>query len=387
MPHPPYPAVNGQGAIVTDEVRLIEAGALAKRFARGWHCLGLAEAFADGRPHPVAAFGTKLVVWQGADGRLRTLDAYCRHMGGDLSQGEVVGDVVACPFHSWRWGGDGRCQEIPYARRVPPRARTRAWPTLVQDGQLFVWHDPEGNQPDPEVAIPRIEGWDEEQWTPWVWKSTLVPSSPCRDIVDNMVDMAHFYYVHKGLPTYFKNVFEGPRCTQHYAGTSWEAAATGLPIEVGEYDGQIVRSEATYHGPAYLEDKLWNTYGDITVESLLITSHYPITETSFVLQYGIVVKKHPAMSDQQNARMAEIAMRTIEPGFLQDVEIWKNKTRIANPLLCDEDGPVYQLRRWYEQFYVDVADIRPEMVQRFEFEIDTAKAVEAWQAELVGSMS
>jgi 3-ketosteroid 9alpha-monooxygenase subunit A len=368
---------------VDHDVRLIEAGTIPKRFARGWHCLGLAESFADGKPHPVEAFGTKLVVWRGADGALRALDAYCRHMGGDLSQGEVVGDTVACPFHSWRWGGDGRCQDIPYARRVPPRARTRAWPTLVQDDQLFVWHDPEGNAPDPNVAIPAIEGWEEGHWTPWLWRSTLVPSSPCRDIVDNMVDMAHFYYVHQGLPTYFKNVFEGQRCTQHYAGTSWEAAASGLPIEVGQYDGQIVRSEATYHGPAYLEDKLWNTYGDLTVESLLITSHYPITETSFLLQYGITVKKNTAMTEQQNARMADIAMRTIEPGFLQDVEIWKNKTRIENPLLCEEDGPVYQLRRWYEQFYVDVADIQPEMVHRFEFEIDTTKAVEAWQAELM----
>ncbi|MDJ0115109.1 3-ketosteroid-9-alpha-hydroxylase, partial [Rhodococcus erythropolis] len=68
-------------------------------------------------------------------------------------------------------------------------------------------------------------------------------------------------------------------------------------------------------------------------------------------------------------------------GFEQDVEIWKNKTRIENPLLCEEDGPVYQLRRWYEQFYVDVADIAPEMTERFEFELDTARPVAAWQKE------
>ena len=54
----------------------------------------------------------------------------------------------------------------------------------------------------------------------------------------------------------------------------------------------------------------------------------------------------------------------VKMGFEQDVTIWKNKTRIDNPLLCEEDGPIYQLRRWYEQFYVDVADIAPDMVDR-----------------------
>ena len=68
--------------------------------------------------------------------------------------------------------------------------------------------------------------------------------------------------------------------------------------------------------------------------------------------------------------------------FLQDVAIWENKVPVQNPLLCEEDGPVYQLRRWYEQFYVDVADIEPDMVARFEFEVDTTKANEFWHAEV-----
>mgnify|MGYP001064841035 FL=1 len=138
-------------------VRMIETGAAPERFARGWHCLGLSRDLGDGKPHGVHAFGTKLVVWRGESGELKILDSYCRHMGGDLSQGEVIGDVVACPFHSWRWGGDGKCQEIPYARRVPPRARTRAWTAMEVDDQVFVWHDPEGNpvglwQSDPSAA-------------------------------------------------------------------------------------------------------------------------------------------------------------------------------------------------------------------------------------------
>jgi 3-ketosteroid 9alpha-monooxygenase subunit A len=72
---------------------------------------------------------------------------------------------------------------------------------------------------------------------------------------------------------------------------------------------------------------------------------------------------------------------------MQDVHIWLNKAPVQNPLLCEEDGPVYQLRRWYEQFYVDKSDVQPEMVERFEFEVDTTKANEFWQAEVAENLA
>src|ERR1700759_2874894 len=72
----------------------------------------------------------------------------------------------------------------------------------------------------------------------------------------------------------------------------------------------------------------------------------------------------------------------VSKGFLQDVEIWKHKTRIDNPLLVEEDGAVYQMRRWYQQFYVDVADVSPDMTDRFEIEIDTPAANEKWNVEV-----
>src|SRR3546814_4160538 len=48
---------------VEDEVRRIEADAAPTRFARGWHCLGLAKDFQDGKPHQVNAFAQNLVVF------------------------------------------------------------------------------------------------------------------------------------------------------------------------------------------------------------------------------------------------------------------------------------------------------------------------------------
>ena len=43
--------------------RFLDRGTPPERFARGWHCLGLARDFQDGKPHAVEAFGGKLVVW------------------------------------------------------------------------------------------------------------------------------------------------------------------------------------------------------------------------------------------------------------------------------------------------------------------------------------
>lgn len=362
----------------TDEaVRLIEAAPAPSRFARGWHCLGLSEEFRDGKPHQIEAFGTSLVVFADSKGDIKVLDAYCRHMGGNLALGEVKGDSIACPFHDWRWGGNGKCTDIPYARRVPPLARTRAWTTLERNCQLFVWHDPEGSKPTDEVTIPQIEGIGTDEWTDWTWNAQIIKGSHCREIIDNVVDMAHFFYVHKSFPRFFKNIFEG------HVATQYQESTPRLDVEASYDDpNQHLRSDASYFGPSYMVDKLWINANGAEVETALINCHYPIDENSFVLMYGVSMKKLPGMTDEESAAMAVQFVTGVESGFLQDVEIWKNKAPIDNPLLCEEDGPVYQLRRWYQQFYVDVADITPDMTRRFEFEIDTTRAVTAWEQEV-----
>ncbi|WP_020671778.1 Rieske 2Fe-2S domain-containing protein [Amycolatopsis nigrescens] len=367
-----------------DAVRTIDVGAPPTRFARGWHCLGLAETFKDGKPHAINAFGTKLVVFQSSDGELHVLDGYCRHMGGDLTQGTVKGDEIACPFHDWRWNGNGKCVSIPYAKRVPLRARTRSWTSMEENKQLFVWHDPQGNPPPSDVVIPRIEGVFNGEWSNWTWDSVLIEGSHCREIVDNMVDMAHFFYIHYAFPTYFKNVFEGHIASQ-FLNTK------GRP-DVGmasNYGGEenLLRSEASYYGPSYMINTLLNTFKGFDIENVLINCHYPVTENSFVLQWGVSVKKLPGVSDEQADKIAGKFAKSIGIGFLQDVEIWRNKSRIDNPLLCEEDGPVYQLRRWYEQFYVDVEEISEDMTQRFEFEVDTTRANEVWAKEVADNLA
>ncbi len=364
------------------QIREIDVGTVQTRFARGWHCLGLLKTFKDGKPHAIEAFGTKLVVFADSKGDIKVLDGYCRHMGGDLTQGEVKGDSIACPpFHDWRWG---RQRQVHRHSLCSPRASARTHPRVDDpraERSALRLERPRGQSAARRDRDSSYRGAYSDEWTDWTWNSMVIEGSNCREIIDNVVDMAHFYYIHYAFPTYFKNVFEGEIATQ-YLNT------TGRP-DIGmasQYGGDtLLRSEAAYYGPSYMVNPLWNSYSGYEVESVLINCHYPISPDSFVLQWGgVTVKKPTGVSDEMADKLAGKFTEGISEGFLQDVAIWKNKTKIENPpLLCEEDGPpVYQLRRWYEQFYVDKADVTEKMTQRFEFEVDTTKANEAWHAEV-----
>ncbi|MCX6396034.1 MAG: Rieske 2Fe-2S domain-containing protein [Propionibacteriales bacterium] len=365
------------------EARSLDQGVEPSRYARGWHCLGLADSFRDGKPHAVRAFEGKIVVWQDSQGNLNALDGYCRHMGGDLTQGEVKGDEVACPFHDWRWGGDGKCKAIPYARRVPLRAKTQRYETEIVNDQLFIWMDPEGSPADRSILPLQLPGLAEGEYADWSWNVTEIEGSNCRELIDNVADMAHFYYVHFSFPTSFRNVFEGHLATQFME-------STGRPDKAEGYSSAgtdlFLKSEATYYGPSYMINWLWVDYKGFKTEVILINTHLATSPNSFTLQYGITVKKPEGMDDATVAFIAEKYTKMFGEGFLQDVHIWKNKVAVQNPLLCEEDGPVYQLRRWYEQFYVDAADVVPEMTERFEFEVDTTKANEFWHEEVAENL-
>jgi 3-ketosteroid 9alpha-monooxygenase subunit A len=166
--------------------------------------------------------------------------------------------------------------------------------------------------------------------------------------------------------------------------------STGRPDMAGQGYGDeslTLESEATYFGPSFMVNWLKNDYKGFVTDVVLINCHIPTSDNSFVLQYGLKVRKPEGIDAKTTEYVGARYTEMFGDGFMQDVHIWLNKAPVQNPLLCEEDGPVYQLRRWYEQFYVDQADVQPEMVERFEFEVDTTKANEFWQAEVAENLA
>ena len=56
------------------------------------------------------------------------------------------------------------------------------------------------------------------------------------------------------------------------------------------------------------------------------------------IRVGILHDMSEGVDDEMADKIAGKYARSLGDGFLQDVAIWKNKPRIGNPLLCEEDA-------------------------------------------------
>lgn len=301
-------------------------------YPNGWFRVAYADELAPGDVRALVYFGQDLVLFRDEEGEAHLLDAHCPHLGAHLGVGgKVEGRGIRCPFHAWKWEGDGRCVDVPYAKRIPPGAKTRAWPLVEKNGVLFAWHH--ARQEPPEYELPELPMIHSPEWTPLEIRRWRVHSR-WLDMNENAVDRVHFRYVH-GTQSIPEGTVEMQghvlRCTN----------PVKLKTPRGVVDGSI---DTTDHGPGLQVVHLTGI-----VETIMMNTSTPIDEETSDTSFAYTVN---TTGDPAKARGVGAAIiRDLEKQMNEDIPIWEHKRYYTRPLLCDGDGAFNVYRKWMRQFF------------------------------------
>lgn len=315
-------------------------------YPRGWFMVGRS-ADATSVPAAVRFFGEDLVLYRGASGRVMLMEAYCPHMGTHLASnttsyvvkdGEhVVGDSIRCPYHGWRFGPDGQCDEIPYSPVSPPKAAClKSFAVTERAGALWVWYDAEGLEPDYE--LPPFAEYDQPHWINWDLRPLGELACHPQEIVDNMADKAHLEPVHGSIDmVHFHNEFEDHVCRQVLSAGHKTLAADG---------GEPMTNDTWYTGPGILQSVMVGAN-----PSLMLIAHTPIDDGVVKVWYGLLVKVANEVPTEDDVALARSYETAGVDAFAQDFEIWANKRPCLKPMMVRGDGPFDKVRIWYKQFF------------------------------------
>jgi phenylpropionate dioxygenase-like ring-hydroxylating dioxygenase large terminal subunit len=301
----------------------------------GWFKVGMPADVAPGELVTKRYFGTEVVIWRDADGRLACQEAFCPHLGAHLGVGGTVeGTCVRCPFHGWAFDADGANVEIPYADRPNGKARLRSFPVREHAGIVFAWYHPHGEPPlwdllpVPEHTDPAYGDYEVHEY--------LVRSC-LQEIGENGFDHAHFQFVHSH-PRVGKTEsvdFDGYDRTVL---TSQE-----FPSSKGPVDARI---DVFGRGPGFAITRYQGL-----IDATLVGTSTPVDEETVELTF-LFTLKNPG-DDGHVARVGRAFVRSVTSEVQQDIPIWEAKRYVAAPALASSEKPITEWRRWFSQFYAE----------------------------------
>ena len=161
-----------------------------KAILDGWHPVATLREL-KAKPLARRLMDRPLVIFRSTTGPAVLLDR-CPHRNFALSAGRVKGGNIECPYHGWRFRGDGACTLTPGVDEAC-RHGAEALPVVTRAGLIWTTLS---KSPPPEPVLPfplEAEGFDSFLW----------PVRPTRarvlDAVENLLDPAHPHFLHAGI--------------------------------------------------------------------------------------------------------------------------------------------------------------------------------------------
>jgi phenylpropionate dioxygenase-like ring-hydroxylating dioxygenase large terminal subunit len=320
-----------------------------KPIPHGWYAVDYTSELKAGDVKPLHYFGQDLVLFRTESGEASLLKAFCPHLGAHLGYGgKVEGESISCPFHAWKFDGNGFCTDVPYAKRMPPKVDGQraidSYPLVERNQMIWAWYHPQGVEPLFEVE--EFEELNSDDWTPmdtFDWQINTI----IQETGENAADIAHFVTVHGalGMPDGVVTLEGHKRLTMMESKTS----------HIDE-EGKVHRDDQV-GDPAKLES--WNIGPGLTYQRfsrmfdiVMMGTVTPIDDQNILLRFNFSMPKEQT---EMHRLYANGFRDEVKYQVEQDIPIWENKVYLDAPILCDGDGPIAKYRKWFQQFYGEAA--------------------------------
>jgi hypothetical protein len=280
---------------------------------------------------------------------VHVLDAYCEHLGANLAEGGCVTDAgIRCPFHGWEWDGEGRNVRIPYEARPNSARRMRAWVTCERNEVLYLWHDAAGRAPLWQVPDALTELGDAVSSRRFHaalpdgrnhFPNTRVHP---QYVIENVVDLAHFRFVH-GAP-------HAPTLVSE-EGTefSWRAVAGFGKRWLdpnARPDDTVDTLSILWSGPGIA----FNVEHTRAGVQLILIATTPVDDASSDMFGTYWLERLPG--DETDRADYDTRLARIKAALPDDIRIWHNQRYAERPALTPSEAAGFSaLRKWTARFY------------------------------------
>ena len=161
-----------------------------------WYPICTSEELGADEPLPAQVLGLPFVAFRDTDDQPHVLANTCVHRGGSLSKGWVKDGCIICPYHGWRYGGDGKCQLVPSfdeGSKIPARAKVDSYPVQEKYGIVFAFL---GDLPEEErPPLYEIQEYNDSGWR-ISEVMILEPACYYERSLENGMDPVHNEFVH-----------------------------------------------------------------------------------------------------------------------------------------------------------------------------------------------
>jgi phenylpropionate dioxygenase-like ring-hydroxylating dioxygenase large terminal subunit len=322
-------------------------------FINFWYPIGLSTEITGDKPFRAQVFGLPFAAFRDGAGAAHVVSDTCVHRGGALHRGQIKNGNIACPYHGWQFGGDGRCTKIPSLgddAKLPARAKVDAYPVQERYGIVFAFLGdlPEAERP-PLYDIPEF---GQPEWRCQTYVINL--AAYYQRSMENGMDPIHNEFVHplQGAPTMSKELQRNPTPMEDIPWGSkfylpFADKADNTEMNKHRTGARVGAAGSWYSGPNQLV-----TWIDLTATNAFhqYIFEQPIDEGHTRLFF--LNMRNWLMEEKHDQRVEDLTLRIVH----EDVAILENLNPVRTPetnnkeILLPNDHAVFRYREHLKEW-------------------------------------